>query len=276
MVPHASPQTRQRTFMERQPYIVAYGGVISIFAPTATAYQLCRLYKLNVALPQLFRMAVYILPHQVALKALQMNASTPVKDYLNPWAAFATVGVLQGGVYGQANVYFSRALKLGKVASLAGIFRGSAFAGARDCTSQGIPFMFSDSFRKNVADKIYPTTPEDVQVNFVKRWSSLISTSVAATYLSQGMHNFQTAMQADQSLGYAAAVRSVMKEHGFAIFMKGAEARVGLLLLVNVLNELLLKPAWEPFPYSQDQIHLGFSTVLSDPETNAGKERLQL
>ena len=29
------------------------------------------------------------------------------------------------------------------------------------------------------------------------------------------------------------------------MFHRGAEARVGLLLLVNVLNEILLKPVWK-------------------------------
>lgn len=73
------------------------------------------------------------------LKALQMNASTPAKDYLNPWAAFAVVGVLQGVVYGQANIHFTRTLKLVEhvpTMTLAGVMRGSAFAAGRDMISQ--------------------------------------------------------------------------------------------------------------------------------------------
>ena len=61
-------------------------------------------------------------------------------------------------------------------------------------------------------------------------------------------YNFPIAMQADQSLGYAATVKSVTQQHGFRTFYRGAEARVGLLLIVNILNELLLKPAWAPVP----------------------------
>ena len=34
---------------------------------------------------------------QTLLKAAQMNLCTPVKEYLNPWAAFAMVGVLSSG-----------------------------------------------------------------------------------------------------------------------------------------------------------------------------------
>jgi hypothetical protein len=49
-------------------------------------------------------MSAAIFPHQTALKLLQMNTATPVKEHLNPWAAFAVVGVLQGGVYGQVSL----------------------------------------------------------------------------------------------------------------------------------------------------------------------------
>ena len=243
-----APTTRPRTFAERQPFIFAYGGAISVVSPAATAYQLCRLYKIKATSSQLFRMSFAIFPHQTALKAIQMNASTPVKEYLNPWAAFAAIGVLQGGVYGQCNVHFSKALQLGKVASLSGVFRGSGFAGIRDSVSQGVPFMCSDSVRRNVFDKMYETNEEDTQINTIKHWSSVLSTSVVATYMSQGLHNCQIAMQADQSLGYADAVKTVMRQHGLMGMIKGAEARVGLLLIVNVLNELLLKPAWAPVP----------------------------
>lgn len=176
-----------------------------------------------------------------------MNASSPVKEYLNPWAAFAMVGVLQGGVYGHCNVHFSKALELGKVASLKGVFRGSAFAGLRDTISQGVPFMCSGSVRENMLDP-YWKTEEGTAAHSAKQWSAVISTSVFATYMSQGFHNFQIAMQADQSLSYSQALKTVMQQHGIKSFYKGAEARVGLLLIVNILNELLLKPAWSPVP----------------------------
>lgn len=240
-------KTRPRTFLEKQPYIVTYGAAISLVSPAATAYQLCRLYKVSKPPSQLLRMSMAILPHQTVLKAIQMNASTPVKEYLNPWAAFAVVGILQGGVYGQCNVHFSKALQLGKTAaSLTGIFRGSAFAGTRDMLSQGVPFVYSGNVRTNLLDRVWQTTPEDATANSVKHWTSLLSTSIVATYLSQGMHNCQIAMQADQSLNYSQVLSKVWTEHGVAALYRGAEARVGLLLVVNVLNELLLKPAWAP------------------------------
>ena len=36
---------------------------------------------------------------QTILKALQVNASTPVKEYCNTWVAFGIIGVLQGNYY---------------------------------------------------------------------------------------------------------------------------------------------------------------------------------
>jgi hypothetical protein len=52
-------------------------------------------------------------------------------------------------------------------------------------------------------------------------------------------------MQSDQSLGYLQTVRTLWAQNGFGLFIRGAEARIGLLLVVNVLNEAVLKPAWE-------------------------------
>jgi hypothetical protein len=290
--------TRPRTLLERQPHLFAYGGAISLVSPAATAYQLCRLYSIrNVTVPTLVKLSMSIWPHQTALKALQMNASTPVREHCNPWAAFAVVGVLQGAVYGQCNLHFARVLNLSNgtatsaaaaaaaavtaaggatataasttmgnriraMAALArGMFRGSAFAGARDMLSQGIPFVLSEPFRVRVLDRllVVPAAAEEEQsmttVSAIKHWTSVLSTSVLATYLSQGLHNGQIQMQADPSLGYAAAVQRVTGQHGIAVLYRGAEARVGLLLVVNVLNELLLKPAWAPVPVVEHHHH---------------------
>ena len=75
-------------------------------------YQLVKLNpQASISPAQGVKLALRILPHQTALKLAQMNVSTPVKDSLNPWAAFAVVGVLQGAVYGQANIV-RRGLKL--------------------------------------------------------------------------------------------------------------------------------------------------------------------
>ena len=252
----AATSTRPRTWMERQPYLIGYGAAISLVSPAATAYQLCRLYHVSKSPWQLLGLSATIFPHQTVLKAVQMNASTPVKEHLNPWAAFAVVGILQGGVYGQCNVHFSRVLQLGTTAvSLRGVFRGSGFAALRDMLSQGLPFCGSGYVQTHLLDPYFPTTttePESSLMNSVKQWTAVLSTSVVATYLSQGLHNGQIAMQSNASLGYASTVRTIWQQHGMAMLYRGAEARVGLLLLVNCLNEILLKPAWAPVVVSND------------------------
>lgn len=201
-------------------------------------------------------MALQIFPHQTALKFMQMNAATPFKENLNPWAAFAVVGVLQGGVYGQSNVHFANKLQLSTTASYKGLFRGSIFAGGRDMVSQGVPFVFSKTTEKFIFDPIwamvFPSktldSAETQAVDPVKRACAVITTSICATYMSQGLHNCQIKMQADQSLSYINTLTTLWAEHGTSILYKGGSARVFLLLIVNGLNELLLKPAWEEVP----------------------------
>lgn len=73
-----------------------------------------------------------------------------------------------------------------------------------------------------------------------------------ATYMSQGFQNCQIAMQAEPSFSYAQTVSSVHKAHGMRFLWKGAEARIGLLLVVNVLNQLLLAPVWNGVPMEED------------------------
>lgn len=236
---------RQRTFLEMQPYMFAYGACISVVSPGATAYQLSKIFNVQKTVPELFKMSFRIFPHQTLLKAAQMDASTPVKDFLNPWAAFFAVGVLQGGVYGQSNIYFSRALELGKSTSYAKLFRGVGYAGGRDTISQGVPFMLAGGFKTHVIDPVVKF-PENSPGDQACKYAAVLSTSVCATTMSQGLHNLQIAMQADQALGYASALRSLWNQHGVRFLWRGVEARVGLLALVCVLNEMLLKPAWSP------------------------------
>lgn len=256
---------RPKTFLEKQPYILSYGTALATVSPALTGYQLCRLYKIQKPPSQLLRLAFGIFPHQAVLLSCQLNASSAIKDILNPWAAFFVVGVLQGAIYGFSNVHFSKAWNLGTAAASAPnmlarvriMFRGSGFAGVRDTISQGTPFMFSGAVHTNVLDKIFPSPPKDetdtepTPLDLAKHWTALFSTSIVATYISQGIHNCQTTLQTNTNLSYFGAMKKVWTEHRFAAFYKGAEARVGLLLIVNVLNELLLKPAWEPVQETQ-------------------------
>ena len=242
-------RTRKKTFAEIQPYLFGYGAGISTVSPVATVYQLCRLNPsvANTTFSRMMSMSAMVFLPQTILKAVQMNISTPVKENLNPWAAFACIGILQGGVYGQANMYFSQQLKLGKEFKLIGMFRGVGFAALRDMISQGIPFVYSKTMRYVVFDRLLP----DGEMNssylpHIKHWSSVLFTSAIATVMSQGLHNCQLMMQSNQELTYLTTLQTVWKNNGIATFYRGAEARIGLLLVVNVLNELLLKPAWAP------------------------------
>lgn len=249
----APVKMRKRTFVEMQPYILAYGAGISLFSPLATIYQLAKLNpQVPVPVGRMVTLAGAIFPIQTVMKAIQMNASTPIKESLNPWAAFAVVGILQGGVYGQANIYFSQKLGLNKKVDLRGLFRGAGFAACRDVVSQGIPFMCSALTKKYIFDKILPVDESTGPVTkFVNYWGSVLSTSIVSTYLSQPFMNLQITMQTNPELNHLTTISHAWKQNGISLLYKGAEARVGLLIVVNILNELLLKPAWSGVPVEE-------------------------
>jgi len=237
---------RPKSLVERQPYFLAYGAGISVFSPYASIYQLVRLNpQITTTNARMLRLAAYVFPIQTVLKTIQMNIGTKVKEFLNPWACFAVVGIIQGGVYGQCNIYFSKQLGIAKEANFKGMFRGAAFAAGRDVVSQGVPFMCSPLVKKYIVETIFPNDDHTSDLALsAKQWGSVLSTSVVSTYGSQFFQNCQISMQANQELSYAGTLKSVFERNGMSVFYKGAEARVGLLLVVNVLNELLLKPAW--------------------------------
>lgn len=236
------------SYISSQPIFLAYGAGISIVSPTLTGWQLCKVFSRPTSFPTLAKLGLQIFPHQTMLKALQMNAATPVKEYVSPWLAFGLVGVLQGGVYGQCTVHYSKALQLAKTVTFAGVFRGSLFAGMRDTVSQGVPFMCSSSVQTSLVNPLLSTAPlpdgESASGATIRKVVAVGGTSVFATFASQCFHNAQIKMQADNSLSYSRAVTSIWQEHGIKMFWMGGSARVALLLLVNGLNEVLLKRAW--------------------------------
>jgi len=235
------------TYAKKQILMVGYGVSLSLFSPMANLYQLRALYpciraRLLESPGLATRLCASIYGQQVLLRIMQVNLSSPVKDHLSPWLAFGVMGVLQGGVYGHANIHFARKLNIDRTLTMSMIFRGSWFAFARDMISQGVPFMFSDTVRTTMLDRVAPA--QDHMSSSVKQWSSLIGCSIVSTYLSQGFHNCQTAMQTHHDMSSVGAFRSMMQKHGVSFMWKGAEARVGLLLVTNVFNEIFLKPVW--------------------------------
>mmetsp|Transcript_4336 Transcript_4336/g.6502 ORF Transcript_4336/g.6502 Transcript_4336/m.6502 type:complete len:323 (-) Transcript_4336:139-1107(-) len=247
----------------RQSLFLGYSAAVTLFSPAMNLYQIARLNP--GALTKLasssgsslvftnFRLVASIIPHQIALRMLQVNLSTPVKDHLDPWLAFATLGVLQGAVYGQANVNFARRLGLSgpvaatvsigqNITAMRGMFRGSLFACCRDVISQGVPFMLSHKFSEKYLDPVLPG--RDSRTMAIKHWTSVMGISIVSTHLSHGFHVCQTAMQTDPKLGYVESVKYVYKTHGVKALWKGVGARVGLLMMTNCFNEIFLKPAW--------------------------------
>ena len=132
------------------------------------------------------------------------------------------------------------------------MFRGSGFAGLRDTISQGVPFMYASTVQSAVVDPLLkPQASAGAGADEVsdlghglRRAVAVIGTSIGATVLSQAPHNCQIRLQADHSLSYGGAVAGLWREHGARMLYMGASARVALLLLVNGLNEMLLKKAW--------------------------------
>jgi len=130
--------------------------------------------------------------------------------------AFGILGVLQGAVYGHANVALAKALSISKPLSVLAFFRGSAFGFGRDLISQGIPFYFGSG-------------PLDV-----------VGWSLLSTVASHPLHLAQTLMQADGAVRYR-QVPSRLRHQlgGVHVFTSGISARLGLLTVTSLLNHYL-------------------------------------
>jgi len=240
-------QKRIDAFQRRQGLLLGYSAGISLFSPPANLYMVKTLHGYTQPI-NWFRMCARIYPAQVGLRMLQVNLASPIKDNLNPWAAFAALGVLQGVVYGHANVTFATALNLvGKhKKTMRGILRGSGFAAGRDVISQGIPFMLSKRFAEHAVDPILgPIDEKNWFMQGVRHYTSVLSLSLVSCVLSHGLHNGQQVMQTHQELSYTQALSSLYKDHGMKFLYRGAQARIGLMMVTNVFNEIFLKPAWQ-------------------------------
>ena len=157
------------------------------------------------------------------------------------------------GVYGQCTTYVSKKLGIckGTHFSPREMFRGSLFAGARDTISQGAPFMLSGAAQQTMVDPAYRAISgadgdgDEGLGHGLRRAVAVFGTSVCATVLSQFPHNAQIRLQADSTVNYGNVVQTLYREHGTRILWIGSHARIALLLVVNALNELILKRAWE-------------------------------
>lgn len=194
--------------------IFYYSVGTGLIGAPVSLYQLIKLNGIYLTPWKFTTLCSRALPVHIAIKAVQIEVCTPFCQAFNPWVGFALSGIIQGGVYGQLNIFYSKALKINNNTKYIGCMRGWMFAALRDTGSQGIPYMFSNS------------------------WGSLIILSIASTYLTQFVHNCQTMMHIYQDLGYSQAIQKTFKDK--KSLYKGAEARVGLLLVTNIMNDLFL------------------------------------
>jgi len=203
--------------------------------------------KLNphveVGVPEMLALSLSVVPAQTALKVAQLNLGSSMKSVLSPHAAFAIMGAVQGGITGHANVWFSRALGLGNP-NMMNAFNGSPYAALKEILAQGIPYALSGAFERVLLDPLLPSK-DSKMFSRVKQWLSVFTTSALGTLVSQVFNNLQIAMVVKPHLTYGEAAEEVWRVNGGSMFYKGCVSRGGLMLLVNVLNEFILKHAWE-------------------------------
>jgi len=215
------------TFREKHKMLIRlfqYGGAVSLVSNPIVGYQILRLYARPLT-TDLALVSFRIWPTQTLLKAAQVATCLPLSEIGSPPLMFAAMGVLQGGVYGQAVLSFTKRWSLTSTPPrLRGLFRGSLFAAGRDSISQGLPWMVRIPLPPT---SLGPSTHSKCEVAL---------TAGVATLLSQGLHNAQSVMQADQRLSHRDALVLLWKKHRLGGFFKGFEARIVLVVFVNLLN----------------------------------------
>lgn len=217
-----------------QNYIF-FGSCYGLFSPFISIHhQRLLLNDLKITPESMLRLT-RIMPQQMALKSIQMAISTPIKEKTNTWVGFGVIGVLQGVIYGHANIsirnQFIKEQK--RKLHLLGMFRGSMFAASRDMISQGIPYVY----HKKVGYYLLGENKE-------RQLFSLLFTTTGAAVMSQFFHNCQCNMHVDASLNYEQAVEKTFRQHGLRSFYVGVSNRMFMLYFMNILNEVFLRPVW--------------------------------
>ena len=160
-----------------------------------------------------------------------------VKENISPYVTFGVIGILQGAVYGHASIYLANQIKIVKKVTYKNLFNGIGYAFSRDTISQGIPFLLSDKFKKDIVTPIFPSLSDNNC-----KWLSIGTLSIISTYISHGFHNCQLLMQLHAELNHLTVLKYIRNDH--SLLYKGAESRVALLLITNIFNELYLKEIW--------------------------------
>jgi hypothetical protein len=217
--------------------IVEYSILAGIFTPFITFYQLQKLYPFinNVNKRQVFVLCARNAPVQTVLKACQMISVVPVVENIHALPAFGIIGILQGLVYGQSTVFFSKNLGIHTTFSYKkALSRGIVFAASRDIISQGVPFTLSPVVKhKLVSD--YQWSDRNARI------MSVLGLSILSTYLSHVFHNAQLLLQTNAAITNRNVFPTMYSKMGSKMFFSGVGGRVVLLLGFNVLNDIYLK-----------------------------------
>ena len=212
------------TIETQQYHLLLYSASITSISPIANLYQVCKLY--DKSFWRHIHQVPRILPTQVALRYFQLNASNHIKEKTNVIIAFGTIGILQGIVYGHANLNLSRGMGIITSVSLRQMFRGPLFASSRDIISQGIPFLL----HRHVLPDQKP----------LYHYTTLGLSSVATTCLSHPLHCSQLIMQNHPELSHHQALTKLWSDYGLKLFHRGVSSRIYLLLFTNLLNDFFL------------------------------------
>ena len=176
----------------------------------------------------------HIFPQQILFRYGQLHASTLCKENISPIPTFGIIGILQGGVYGHSNLYFSKRLGITSDIKISDCFRGPVFAASRDIISQGVPFMLTEKvsetlFKENSEKYHYPV---------------LFAISALITSLSHPLYCMQLFAQNSRNKSQLQIAIEKCKTHRWSLFYKGIEARLVLLELTNLFNDIFLKDVW--------------------------------
>ena len=171
---------------------VLYGITTGFIGAPTSLYQLLKLTPNVKIKPQYFaRLSLKAFPIHAALKTAQIAISTPIKEEINPWAAFGIIGALQGGIYGQLNIYFGRALNIIGV----NICYVCPWYGV--CYDERYIFTRISIYFYTKLDNIIDNRPV-----------SIISTSIFSTIINHPFHVLQVTMQTNPQMNYYTSIEN--------------------------------------------------------------------
>ena len=228
----------------RESLFLQHSTLISIFSPIASLYQTCKLfnkpfYSNLKYIPQIF------LP-QIALRYIQTSLSTDCKDTFNPLVAFGLIGILQGGVYGHSNLYFSDKMNISHNMDIRNYFKGPFFAAMRDIISQGLPFYITPLLIPYINAKINNKyNNNNNNNNNINEFIVLGGLSIGSTYLSHPFHCLQIFIQNEPYNTQIEIAKKIITQYKWSLFYRGITGRLILLLVTNYSNHMFLRYLWD-------------------------------